>query len=252
MIRGSHRLAAPLALALALLLTACGGRQAAAPTSAPAPVADAPTRTPRPTREPVAATEEPTAEATAVILSDSTPATTDSALKPVEIGSLSTYTHPSGVFTIDVPDNWTLQDTSKPDEIMMIWTDPSRNGGVFVDIFEDEQAYSESELTDMLTKFLKKTFNKPDLSLEDPTPQADKSVLITWTYTAKADNNVDAPLLGNSFIEQRGNKVSILSMLLPQDQFDALQKQTDDIINTYKITPDAPLSTSGSPHRSRV
>jgi len=245
MLHALRRLTIPLALALLLILTACGGGQAKAPTATPAPT-EAPTRTPRPTREP-----EPTAEPTAkpkptnVVLTDNSNGNGNgngSDLKPVDIGSLKTYAHKSGVFQIDIPSNWEIQDNSKTDELILIWTDPSRNGAVIVDIFEDSKTYSEKDLTDTLTKYLKNSFgSEPDFFLEDPTPQKDGSILIVWTYTATADNDVKAPLLGNTFIEQRGNKISLLSTLVPQDQFDSLIDKTNQIINTYKIDDKASI-----------
>jgi hypothetical protein len=249
MLHALRRLTIPLALALLLILTACGGGQAKAPTATPAPT-EAPTRTPRPTREPEP-TAEPTAKPTNVVLTDNSNGNGNgndnsngngSELKPVDIGSLKTYAHKSGVFQIDIPNNWDLQDNSKSDELILIWTDPSRNGAVIVDIFEDSKTYSEADLTDTLKKYLENSFSdKPDFFLEDPTPQKDGSILIVWTYTATADNNVKAPLLGNTFIEQRGNKISLLSTLVPQDQFDSLIDKTNEIINTYKIDEKASI-----------
>ncbi|WP_298400999.1 hypothetical protein [uncultured Chloroflexus sp.] len=46
-------------------------------------------------------------------------------------------------------------------------------------------------------------------------------------------------MLGNSFIEQRGNKVAVLTTLVPEEQFDTLIDKTNAIINTYRINPDA-------------
>jgi len=244
-----RRLLLPAALAATLALAACGGPPAAAPTAAPAAAptevptaaaAAAPTRTPRPTREPTAEAAVPTP---AGAIGDSGSTTAGGELAPVEINDLETYQHPSGVFQIDIPTNWTLQDNSKPDELILVWTDPSRNGGVIVDIFEDDSTYTPEQLTDLLTRFLENSFgSQPDFQTNDPTTQADDSILISWSYTAKADNDIDAPLQGNSFIEQRGNKVSILTTLLPSDQFDDLREDTDAIINTYRITPDAALA----------
>jgi hypothetical protein len=243
MLRPLRRLAAPLSLALLLSLAACGGRQAAAPTSTPAPTEApaAPTRTPRPTREP---TTEPTAEATPVVLNNDTPtsAAGDGQLQPVDIGDLKTYSHDSGVFQIDIPTNWTLQDNSKPGELILVWTDPTRNGAAIVDLYEDASTLSKDDLTSALQKYLQNSFgNQPDFSMEDPTDQSDGSVLIVWTYTATADNGVKADLLGNTFIEQRGNKVSLLSTLVPSDQFDSLVDKTNEIINAYKIDIEATI-----------
>ncbi|NTV63605.1 MAG: hypothetical protein HGA65_08730, partial [Oscillochloris sp.] len=159
------------------------------------------------------------------------------------IGSLKSYAHKSGVFEIDIPNNWDLQDNSKSDELILIWTDPTQNGAVIVDIFEDDKEYNEDELTDTLRTYLQNSFGEqPDFYVEDPTPQNDGSVLIVWSYTATADNGTDATLLGNTFIEQRGNKISLLSTLVPQDQFDSLVDKTNEIINTYKIDTEAAIS----------
>jgi hypothetical protein len=235
-----RRLFAPAAVALALALTACTGGQSASPTATSAPVAEVPTRTPRPTREP---TVEPTSAATAA------PQATAAAgeILPVEFSDLQTYSHPSGVFSIEIPKSWTLQDNSKPDEIIHVWTDPTRNGAVIVDIFEDETSYTTEQLTEILTSFLKTSFGKePDFTTQDPETQKDESILVVWSYTATADNATPVDLLGNSFIEQRENKVSILTTLVPSEQFDATVEKTNEIINTYSIDPSATLSTGGA------
>jgi predicted small lipoprotein YifL len=242
------RLLVVVSLAVLLSLAACGqGGGSTAPTAEPPtsePAAAAPTRTPRPTREPVAL---PTAEPTAVAIQPTAVAAAPGEVLMVEFGPLRTYSHPSGVFAIDIPENWSLQDNSKPDEIILVWTDPTQNGGVIVDIFEDETVYSEEELTEILRAFLDNSFgSQPEFSVDEPVTQNDGSILLVWTYLATADNNTEVPLLGNSFIEQRGNKVSILTTLIPDDQFDDLVDNTDEIINTYVINRDAPLSSGDS------
>ncbi|MFV9506662.1 MAG: DUF4352 domain-containing protein [Oscillochloridaceae bacterium umkhey_bin13] len=241
-----RRFALVLSLTLVLILAACGGGGnsgggGAIPTATPEPAAAAPTRTPRPTREPA-----PTPEVTPTPLAVLRPTAGPGEVLPVEIGRLMPYEHPSGVFRIDIPEGWDLQDNSRPDELILIWTDPTRNGGVIVDIFEDETIYTPDQLIDILETFLNNSFgSEPDFFMGDPETQGDDSILIVWSYTAEADNGVEVSLLGNSFIEQRGNKVSILTTLIPEDQFDDLVDRTDELINTYRINPDAVLTSSG-------
>ena len=209
-----RRMFALIALALVLALAACGGNTpAAAPTA------------------------EPTAEGGT--------STTLGEIQLVEFGNLQTYTHSSGVFSIEIPENWTLQNNDKPDEIIHVWTDPTRNGGVIVDIFENDTVYTSEQLTDILRTFLENSFgSQTDFTVdEDPTEQSDGSVLLAWSYLAKADNDIDVDLLGNSFIEQRENKVSILTTLVPSEQYEQTKEFTDEIINTYSIDPSATLVT---------
>lgn len=221
---------------LIVALTACGGGSAA-PTATPTQAAAAPTRTPRPTRPP---------EPTATPRPSPTPAAGQSdQLALVDIGPLETYRHASGVFQLDVPNNWTLQDNSSSDELLLIWTDPSGNGAILVNIFEDSRSFTDSQLVDLLNAFLEDRFsNQPDFLYEDPRPQSDGSQLVVWSYTATADNNIKATMLGNSFIEQRGNKISILTTLVPDEQFETLRTKTDEIINTYRIDSSASLGGS--------
>lgn len=221
---------------LIVALTACSGGNAT-PTATPTQAAAAPTRTPRPTRPP-----EPTATPRP---SPPAASTQSGQLALVDIGPLVTYRHASGVFRIDVPNNWTLQDNSSPDELLLIWTDPTGNGAILVNIFEDNRSFTDRQLVNLLNTFLADRFgNQPDFLYEDPRPQNDGSQLVVWSYTATADNNLKVTLLGNSFVEQRGNKVSILTTLVPDEQFDTLRNQTDDIINTYAIDPSATLGST--------
>ncbi len=221
---------------LMLILAACGGGNATPePTAAPSPVAEQPTRTPRPTLAPrPTATPLPKPTATAVL---------GSQISLVDIGPLETYRHPSGVFQIDVPNNWTRQDNSSDTELQLVWVDPTGNGAIIVVLAESSRTLSDKELADILTSYLNDRFgNQPDFSAEDPRPQRDGSQLIVWSYTATADNNVRGTLLGNSFVEQRGNKVSILTTMIPQEQFEVLSTYTDRIINTYRINESVALS----------
>jgi hypothetical protein len=163
-------------------------------------------------------------------------------LKPVEIGALETYDYSTGLFSIDVPKSWTLKDNSKTGEAILVWSDSSENGLIVVDLFQEKKKQSSDQLVKLLRDFLNKSFQSElDFSMEDPQAQSDGSQLIVWSYTAKATGGVNATLLGNSFIEQRGDKVSILTTAVPDDQFEELKPETNKIINSYEIDPSADL-----------
>jgi PsbP-like protein len=179
----------------------------------------------------VTAESSPTAETTA-----------SGQLQKVEIGDLETYSYETGLFSIDVPTNWSLKDNSKSGEAILVWTDPSQNGLIVVDLFASQDKRSSDELVKLLQNFLNNSFSsEPDFSMDDPKEQSDGSQLIVWSYTANASGGVKAKLLGNSFIEQRGDKISILTTSVPEEQFDTLKPDTDKIINSYKIDDTAAL-----------
>jgi hypothetical protein len=141
-----------------------------------------------------------------------------------------------------VPKSWALKDNSKSGEAILLWSDPSENGLIVVDLFEGKEEKSADELVELLRGFLKNSFESElDFSMDDPKQQTDGSQLIVWSYTANASGDVKAKLLGNSFIEQRGDKISILTTAVPEDQFDTLKPETNKIINSYKIDSSAAL-----------
>lgn len=206
---------------VALLFSACGGQ----------PGANLPATRP-PSSPPPATSEPPTATAARPM-----------PIQLVQFSALAPYRHSSGVFTIAVPANWSLQVNDRPDELIHIWTDPSRNGGVIVDVFEDDLVYNDGQLRDILRSFLVNSFGaEPGFSLDEPVTQDDGRVLINWAYTARADNGVEVPLQGRSFIEQRGDKVALLTFLFPREQNDAGMAFSAAVVATYRIDPAARLA----------
>ena len=192
--------------------------------------------------EATTSTQPPTASSPAA--SPSLPASTSRAFdfKPVRISGLENYTHGSQVFSLDVPVGWTLKDTSKSGEVIITWTDPTRNGALVADVFDIDYNPTQDELTELLETFLEDTFSdEPEFFLEEPSPQEDGSVLLVWGYTGTATGNIKIPLLGNSFIERRGDRVAILSFVVPAEQFKDLQDSLNKIINTYQIDTAASL-----------
>ena len=167
---------------------------------------------------------------------------TSGTLQEVVIEDLTTYSYETGLFSIDVPSNWDVKDSSKTGEAILVWSDPTQNGLVVVDLFEIQGEQTKEELAELLRKFLDSSFGtEADFVMNDPKEQSDGSQLIVWSYTANASGGVKAMLLGNSFIEQRGSKISILTTAVPDAQFDRLKPQTNKIINSYTIEPDAAL-----------
>ena len=250
-------------VALATTLTACGGTAQTPPTATKAPATGpsatvaavgttatagtAATTKPTLVASPTGAATAATAAVTTTAGTAATTATTGTGeISAVEFGTLKTYAHASGVFSIDIPENWKLKDNSKPDEILHLWTDPTGNGAVVVDIVESGSTYTADELTTALTKFLTTTFgSEPDFTAGEPKTQGDGSVRVTWGYTVKM-NSTSVKLFGGSFIEQRGNKISILTTIVPDAQIETIKDKINEIINSYKITEGATLSTGGT------
>lgn len=173
-----------------------------------------------------------------------TPKTEESSSKfqQVEIGSLETYTYNNQLFSIDVPQGWKRQDKSQSGEAIVLWLDSAENGLLGVNIFAEESQQTQKQLSEMLQRVLNSFFgSQPDFKLSEPVIQPDGSVRITWSYTVTVDNGIKGTFAGESFIEQRGNKISILTYALPKEQHSSLEQPINQILRSYKINPSAPL-----------
>jgi hypothetical protein len=234
----------------ALVLAACGGGSAPpTPTSAPL---ERPTSTPRPTVTPKAeptAKPEPTAEPEPTKEPEATPKPIDGNngsgdLAKVEIGDFVTYTHPDGLFSIDVPENWASSDSSNPAVAAVTWTDPANNALVIVFVTEESSELNQDELGERLQAFIDSYQEEPDFSSDPAENLESGGVQIIWSYTATADEGVQAPLLFNSFVYQDGDKISMLTFGVPDDQFPDLKDSLDIMLNSYTIDPAVALDAA--------
>jgi serine/threonine-protein kinase len=174
----------------------------------------------------------------------SSPTSTNNQLLKVEIDQLETFTYPSGLFSLDVPTGWSLQDKSKSREAFVVWTDKNLNAMLSVDLFATQRELTQDELINVVQTLLIHSFqSQQDFNVEPPQTQEDKSVRITWGYTAVATNGTKIKVMGNSFIGKlrESNKISIFSYLVPVDQWSELQAPMNQILNSYRINPSAPL-----------
>jgi hypothetical protein len=162
---------------------------------------------------------------------------------PVAIGDLQTFSPDTGLFTIDVPSDWEMSDNSNELSANYSWTSPSNTAGVIVSIYANPEAQDEEALTTLGSEFVESVFgSEPDFEITEKTPQSDGSVLIAWTATPEIDG-ASVALVGLTYVEQRGDKISLLNALLPSDQYDALwDSHFNTIVNSYRIDPDAPIA----------
>ena len=143
---------------------------------------------------------------------------------------------------MDIPEGWTKQDTSKPDEIIVAWTDPAKNSLIIMDIFEIEATPSKEDLGGKLKEFITGLFGtQPKFAVADPKEQPDGTMRVEWSYEVTVEGQ-SGTLLGNSFIEQKGNKVAVFSAAVPKGQFDGLKDGLNKIIASRKIDPSVKIA----------
>lgn len=156
-------------------------------------------------------------------------------LAPVVIGSLETYQHPNGIFSIDVPENWNENDLSDEDMTRVFFTDPKENAMVAVIVIPTDGSVVEDELADLLIKDIDNTFGDEDnFAAGEPKKQNDGSIGIVFTYNTMV-GSIEAEMLGNGFIQLDGSNVTLLYLIVPSDQFDDLVSNTNEIINSLRV-----------------
>jgi serine/threonine protein kinase len=162
------------------------------------------------------------------------PETTTSINPRVEIGDLETYTHSSGLFSIDIPSGWTVRDNSRSGFVSIQWQDKNRNGFIQVDMFAREEKLTQKQLQDILTQVTRKVFGSlSSFSAAEPVSSGNL-VRVSWSYV-QAQNNSSIPVVGNSFISQQGNKVFMIIDAIPRNEFDRLKEKLNQILNSYKV-----------------
>lgn len=162
---------------------------------------------------------------------------TAAAVAGIEFGKLVEYSPESGLFTIKVPEDWEFSDNSNDVSANYAWTGPTGTAGIIVSLYENAETLSEEDLTTQGTEFVKKVFgSEPEFEIIETTTQSDGSVLVAWNATP--DINGPVKLLGLTYIEQREDKVSLLNVLMPDEQNQELwQAGFKEIVNSYKIDP---------------
>ncbi len=161
----------------------------------------------------------------------------DARILKVKIDGLEPYKYPSGLFQLDVPKGWTPKENKKPNEVIVLWFDPTKNALLTVDVFKAPSETTPEQLTSLLETFLKSTFGtRPKFALEPPVVQKDGSVQIVWGYD-ESIKDITAKVQGNSFISRSGDKISLITTGGVADQIPALKESFDRVVNSYKVDP---------------
>ena len=161
----------------------------------------------------------------------------DARIIKVKIDGLEPYKHPSGLFQIDVPKGWKPTENKKPNEIIVLWFDPTKNALLTVDVFKAPSETTPEQLTTLLETFLKSTFgSRPKFVSEKPIQQKDGSVQIVWSYD-ESIKTITAKVQGNSFISRNGDKISLITTGGVADQIPELKESFDRVVNSYKVDP---------------
>ncbi|NJL90257.1 MAG: hypothetical protein HC916_11045 [Coleofasciculaceae cyanobacterium SM2_1_6] len=207
-------------------------------TASPAPILNSQNNSPSPSGA-IAPTPKGTNQQNSVL--NSSPS---SGLAEVKIDKLETYNHPNGLFSLEVPTGWTKQNVNKSNEIVASWTNPAQNAQILVDIFEVEVEVTptQAELGEALKELVTNSFGKqPKFTVSNPETQPDGAVRLEYSYEVVLEGQ-SIIIVDNSLIEQKGNKVMVFSIALPQTQVARLKASMDKIIASRQINPQVKIA----------
>jgi hypothetical protein len=157
--------------------------------------------------------------------------------RDVVFGEFQTYKDPKKLFTVELPQNWTIKDTSHTDEIILSVADPADNAVVSIHVWTQDKpltggaaAYLSNYLKDAVS-----TLN--NYSQGDPKVQKDGSVGIYFKWDEPLKDLGPVKMWGDAFIEQRGSVVGMIVFLIPEEQYKKKEDSTSRLINSFHIIP---------------
>jgi hypothetical protein len=155
-----------------------------------------------------------------------------------DVGELTTYTHETGLFSIQVPTAWERKDRSNASTVRMDWRDFRSNGslnaGLTVEVFRTNAAATTANLTEQLQSHITERHSIAyGFALGDPVVHTDGRVEIPFEY---------GPLQARSLIEQRGDTLSILTISIRPNDYDQLAETCDTMLESYAIDLSVPLN----------
>jgi hypothetical protein len=174
----------------------------------------------------------------------STPTVSDPvpAVGGVTIGDLESYDFSTGLFTIEVPANWEVIDNSDSSSVSVAWTAPEGNAAIFVSLLTSADELSAEDLTTFGNDYVTGVFGEdPGFELSDVEEQSDGSMLVPFTVAPEI-NGETIELYGLTYVEQRGDKLSILTVVFPNEQQQELWDAAfEQIVNSYRIDDSVPI-----------
>jgi len=124
----------------------------------------------------------------------------------------------------------------------MSWEDPAGFAGVLVALYNNADAMTPEDLELYGEQFIATVLSESgEYEIVDRGAQEDGSFLLVWLATV---DHRGAPVAarGLTYVEQRGDKLSVLTLITEEDQLDTLwQGGLGTVINSYKIDPAQPL-----------
>ena len=177
-----------------------------------------------------------------IFVAGSAPAARVAAQKTLDVvfGPVRTYTHKSGWFSVAMPGNWNVTDNSGAGEVIVSIIDPTENGVVVVRVYQPTRGHTQAELGEMLKGFLNDRMGSFDgFTMGDLKSQRDGSLGLYFKYNSVVAG-ATFKMYGDAFIEQHNGLIGLITLIMPEEQYQAKQKAAYEMVNSFRVTGTAP------------
>ncbi len=141
------------------------------------------------------------------------------------------YVHPSGVFGLEYPDGWTIEDLSTEGQSIFVSFSEETGAFIFAQLLDAAEMLRTQSLDEIVTGMLTSGFGQaPGFQEVSRQPQGDGSVLVLYTYLAN-----DELMNAGTLFQQRGTLVSAFTVGAPAQVFGSHTDQFDHAGNSYMI-----------------
>ncbi len=198
------------------------------------------------TATPVAAQDNPPATPVPKAKSgDAYKLITPAATKKVTFGELQEFAHPTGIFTIMAPENWSAQDASTDDESTIFFLDPSKNAAIIARAVVATDSPDDDALTQMLQTYIDDQFGGlKKFSAAEPKKMKNGDIAMGFSFDSTAGGKTYT-MYGDAYEFLNDTIASTLVFIAPKDQYEDIREQAYEVLNSYKANPDALNATPG-------
>jgi hypothetical protein len=167
--------------------------------------------------------------------------------KPIVFGKPKTYEHESGWFKMDIPSNWKAADSSKADEQIVTFSDPTGNAAVVVDIFTSEKAMTDADMSTLTSTFIKDKFNTYKKFTSSKAQVVRKGLITVKFGYNQPLGSKSIPMTGESFMRNHDDAMyALVTMLVPTEQYAKIKTNLYDMVDTLEVDTSALKSTGAA------
>jgi hypothetical protein len=145
--------------------------------------------------------------------------------------SYAQYVHPSGVFSIEYPADWTVEDLSTAGQTIFVSFSGETGAFIFAQLVDVGETLSAQAFNDQINGVLASGFGlAPQYQEVSREVQPNGGVLVLFTYLAD-----DEPMNTGTLFEQRGTLFSALTVGAPAQVFSNHTDDFDHAGNSYTV-----------------